>query len=212
MKKYISYIWPITKRFPSTFNGELEVTWINGKKVLDSKDANYSYGSLQKILSFGLSKTTIKSTGNVLLLGMGAGCIINPIHQNGFNGDITSVEIDSDVINIAEKEFGITPNEHLNIVCEDALSFVNHCSKSYNLIIVDLFINNLVPSQFYDINFWDKVKRLTEKQGSFIFNAGLNNSNPNEIKSVFNKLNNRFKTSLYNNVNNTNTLIVSQHY
>lgn len=67
MKRFLSYIWPITKRIESAVNGTLEITWINGKKILDTKNANYSYGSLQRILKFGLSK--IEVTGQIKKLG-----------------------------------------------------------------------------------------------------------------------------------------------
>ena len=44
MKKILSYLWPQTTKFPSDHNGNLEVTLYNGKKMLDSKNANYSFG------------------------------------------------------------------------------------------------------------------------------------------------------------------------
>ena len=50
MKKAFSYLWPLTKKVNSEFSGELEVTWLNGKKILDTKNANYSYGALHQIL------------------------------------------------------------------------------------------------------------------------------------------------------------------
>ena len=81
MKKFLSYIWPITHRFSSEINGPLEVTYINGKKVLDTKNANYSYGSLQKILKFGLTKIDLKSVENILILGMGAGSVIQSLRE-----------------------------------------------------------------------------------------------------------------------------------
>jgi hypothetical protein len=78
MKKLFSYLWPSTRRFSSEINGILEVTYINGKKVLDTKNANYSYGSLQKILEIGLTKVDLNKVDNLLLLGMGGGSMITP--------------------------------------------------------------------------------------------------------------------------------------
>ena len=54
-KKPFSYLLPITIfKQKSTVSQTLEVTWTNGKLVLDSKNTNYSYGSLQRILRKGL--------------------------------------------------------------------------------------------------------------------------------------------------------------
>ena len=57
LKKAFSYLWPLTKKIKSDFSGDLEVTWLNGKKVLDTKNANYSYGALHQILDLALQKT-----------------------------------------------------------------------------------------------------------------------------------------------------------
>ena len=81
MKKILSYIWPVTRKFPSEFNGTLEISYVNGKKVLDTKNANYSYGSLQKILEIGLTKVNLKSVENLLLLGLGGGSIIQSLRE-----------------------------------------------------------------------------------------------------------------------------------
>ncbi|MCB0455711.1 MAG: spermine synthase, partial [Aequorivita sp.] len=81
MKKFFSYIWPTTRRFPSKINGTLEITYMNGKKVLDTENANYSYGSLQKILEIGLTKVELNAVENILLLGMGGGSVIHSLRN-----------------------------------------------------------------------------------------------------------------------------------
>ena len=101
MKRLLSYIWPITKYVESAINGRLEITWYNGKKVLDVKNANYSYGTLQKILHFGLEKIDLLSVSNVLVLGMGGGSIIETLRKElNFLGEIIAVEIDPKVVEI----------------------------------------------------------------------------------------------------------------
>lgn len=45
MKKILSYIAPIrVRKYASPINGALEVSFINGKKRLDTPNTNYSYG------------------------------------------------------------------------------------------------------------------------------------------------------------------------
>lgn len=81
IKKMLSYIYPISKKIPSPISGTLEVTWYNGKKVLNAKNANYSYGSLQRILKFGLKKVDLSNVTDVLLLGMGGGSVIKTLRD-----------------------------------------------------------------------------------------------------------------------------------
>jgi tRNA A58 N-methylase Trm61 len=78
---------------------------MNGKKVLDSQNPNYPYGSLQKLLSYGLSQLDISVNSEILLLGLGGGSIIQTL-RNTFDhhGKITAVEIDEVVIEIAKND------------------------------------------------------------------------------------------------------------
>jgi spermidine synthase len=69
VRKILSYIVPFTiRKIRSAFSGALELTIINGKKVLDSAHANYSFGTLQRVLKFGLTKVNLSCIRNILLL------------------------------------------------------------------------------------------------------------------------------------------------
>lgn len=53
IKRLLSFILPMKiYESESKISQSFEVTWNNGKLVLDSKNTNYSYGSLQKILYY----------------------------------------------------------------------------------------------------------------------------------------------------------------
>ena len=75
----LSFIYPITKKVESQYCGTIEITWHNGTKHLNTKNANYSYGSLQKILKFGLQKIDVSNCKNILILGLGAGSVIDTL-------------------------------------------------------------------------------------------------------------------------------------
>lgn len=56
----MSYLIPIKiYTLKSAISKSIEVTWYNGKLVLDSENTNYSYGSLQLILRLGLKKLVL---------------------------------------------------------------------------------------------------------------------------------------------------------
>ena len=108
MIRLLSYIYPITKKVESKYNGTLEITWHNGKKYLNTKNANYSYGSLQRILRFGLQKIDISQCENILILGLGAGSVIETLLKElKYENFVTAIEIDPVIIYIAKKEFNI---------------------------------------------------------------------------------------------------------
>ncbi|MEM0517371.1 spermidine synthase [Aequorivita flava] len=212
MKKLFSYLWPSTRRFSSEINGILEVTYINGKKVLDTKNANYSYGSLQKILEIGLTKVDLNKVDNLLLLGMGGGSIIKSLRETfDYKNNIVAVEIDPQIINIAKAEFAVSASEKLQIVEEDAFQFVKNSKDQFQLIIIDLFIDTEVPPIFFGKEFCINVSKLLQTEGYLIFNAGINLAKTSKtIETVSTNFGSDFQFQHYKKVQGTNTLLVAQ--
>lgn len=212
MNRILSYIWPTTRRFSSEINGTLEVTYVNGKKVLDTKNANYSYGSLQKILETGLTKVDLKSVENLLLLGMGGGSIIKSLRENfEYQKNILAVEIDPEVIKIAKEEFGISVFEKLQIIQGDAFEFVKNSEEKFQLIIIDLFIDLNVPPIFYEKEFCKNVSSLLQKNGFIIFNVGVNLKKKSDVvETIISNFGNGFEIKTLSKVKGTNTLLIAQ--
>ena len=172
LKKFISYFYPLTRKVESQYNGKLELTVVNGRKVLDTKNTNYSYGSLQRVLKYSLEQINLEHTENALILGLGGGSVVQTLRsERKFEGKITAVEIDPVVIDIAANEFNIRSNNETTIICDDAFNYVIHDKFKYDLIIVDLFIDNKIPDQFLDVVFWKRVLERLNKDGDVIFNT-----------------------------------------
>ena len=212
IKKILSYLWPQTTKVASDYNGELEVTLYNGRKMLDSKNANYSFGSLQLILETGLSQVNFQNVNSVLLLGLGGGSVITSL-RNKFNYSqlIHAVELDAKVIEIAKKEFSITTSGNLKIENADAFDFVSNCTNKFDLVIVDIFIDNKVPTAFYAINFCEQLLKLMSSKSILIFNLGLGDINKIEKNTVVDyfKTKEKFKVDLHEKVTGTNTLLIA---
>ena len=211
MKRMLSYIYPVTKTITSQYSGELEITWYNGKKHLNSQNANYSYGSLQRILKFGLEKINLNNANSILILGMGGGSVIKTLKEDfNYTKAIEAVELDSVIIDIAKTEFGITENNHLKIHCSDAFEFIHTNTKKFDLIIVDLYIDLTVPDKFLSQQFWSQVLDSKSSKGSILFNASVKASNEDKIDNLVNTLKAKvFKVDVYKKVNNTNTVIIA---
>lgn len=207
----MSYIWPQTKKLDSDFNGVLEVKTVNGRKLLNSKSANYSYGALQQVLEIGLSEIELKDVNSILLLGLGGGSVIASLRKKfNFTGKIVAVEIDPKIIDIAEKEFSISNSDDLAIENADAFDFVKNCDNQYDLIIVDLFIDNKVPEQFYTEEFCDSLLRVAKEKSSIIFNLGIGRFNRREREIVISRFRNTMGLSVLqlDNTLSSNTLLI----
>lgn len=212
MIKLISHIIPITKTVKSKFSGTLEITWINGKKHLNTKNANYSYGALQAILKFGLEKINLKKVNSILLLGLGGGSVIKTLRDDfNYQKHITAVDIDPVIIDIAKSEYGLQDTSELKIICQDALQYVNQNRQQFDLIIVDLFIDTKIPKEFLNLNFWNNIMTLKSSNGEILFNASLEKEQSKELKAVIQFLKSKvYQVDVFEKVNNVNTVVITK--
>lgn len=175
--KLLSYLVPIPfKRITSTVNSQLEVTWNNGKLVLDTPNTNYSYGNLEKILKKGLQYIgfkKVKNMNSVLILGLGAGSVLHTLRNEiGYLNSITSIELDPAVLYTAKKYFNLDRFENHTIIQEDAFEYVlkNHTTQ-FDLIVVDLFQDVTMPSFLFESYFVNKLKLMLSIDGFILFNT-----------------------------------------
>lgn len=212
LKKILSYLWPITRRYSSKINGLLEVTYIDGKKVLDSKNANYSYGQLQKVLEFGVEKIDLNGVKNILLLGMGGGSIVRSLREKfKYTGLIIAVEIDPKVIEIAKEEFGIVESPNQSIVQEDAFIYVKNSNEAFQLIIIDLFIDSEVPTIFFEQEFCRNVADCIDLNGFLIFNLGMGlKENSGIIRKIMSYFGEEFELKIHFQVHGLNELLIAK--
>ncbi|HSD06192.1 fused MFS/spermidine synthase [Flavobacterium sp.] len=184
LKKLLSYLIPIKIfKTKSTLSKTIEVTWANGELVLDSENTNYSYGSLQRILRLGLKHfgfEKIVAMQNILVLGVAGGSVIKTlVDEIQYKGKITGVEIDSEIIEIANKYFQLNEIKNLEIVIEDAFDFVLKTKDSYDLIIIDIFQDTTMPNFLFEKFFIDRICFLLKSKGVVLFNTMCLNNNNN---------------------------------
>jgi len=210
MTSLLSYLYPITKTIKSEYSGTLEITWYNGKKHLNTKNANYSYGSLQRILKFGLDKIALNKVNSVLLLGLGGGSVIETLRKDfNYAKVITAIDIDPKIIEVAKNEFNLVEDQTLKIICLDALRFVQSNTETFDLIIIDLFIDVTVPDAFLKLNFWSDVLKASSSNGTVLFNASLEKTKSQALNDVIDFLKAHFYTvDIFEKVNGTNTVII----
>lgn len=169
-----SYIWgQRLATYNSSLSGKLEVWMVNGKLVLNSAHANQSYDSLHHVFAqvFDEIQLANQPVRNALLLGLGAGSVPALIEEElVMNCKITAVEKDPLMIELGKKYFDLNRFKHLQIVLDDALHYVASCKKQFELIIIDLFVDDHVPEPFTDEVFLTDLNRLLSNEGFVLFN------------------------------------------
>lgn len=161
------------RRYRSEYNGELSVQLVNGNKVLDTPRANYSFGGLYDAFDrlFRDLHFADRKFDKILILGLGAGSIVSLLRKKYHcNSPVTGVEIDPLVLRIAEHHFELGSWANLEVVCMDAVEFMEQNHTLYNLIIVDLYIDVDVPPQFESGDFITLLFHSRSPGGMIIFN------------------------------------------
>lgn len=189
-KKLFSHIIPINIfKQKSNISQTLEVTWVDGNLVLDSKNTNYSYGSLQRILRKGLKFIgfeRIKSMDNILVLGVAGGSVIKTlVDEINFEGKITGVEIDNYVITIANEYFHLDQIQNLEIIIDDAFEFVLKTKDNYDLIIIDIFQDTKMPNFLFETFFINRICDLLQPKGFVLFNTMVLNEKQKQLNLDF---------------------------
>lgn len=190
LKRLFSYIFPFTIfKQNSAISKSLEVTWVNGKLVLDTTNTNYSYGSLQRILRKGLlyiGFDRIQAMNNILVLGVAGGSVIKTlVDEIHFEGKITGVEIDEAVIQIANDYFQLNQIPNLEIVIADAFEFVLKSKEQYDLIIIDIFQDTTMPGFLFETYFTDRLSCILKSKGCILFNTMLLNESQKQLNLNF---------------------------
>ncbi len=157
-----------------------------------------------------MDRIPITEVTSVLLLGIGAGSIIESLRNKyDYTGPVTAIEIDPVVIEIAENEFGVKANELLEIHCIDAWDYIEQCEQEYDLIIIDIFIDIQVPEKFYKPQFWQMIEKNVSDSGFILFNAGID-MEEEAVREFVRNLPDSFISQKNYNVLKTNTVIIMQ--
>lgn len=215
LKKLFSYLIPITIfKQKSTLSQTLEVTWTDGKLVLDSENTNYSYGNLQVILRKGLKLIgfeRIKSMQHILVLGVAGGSVIRTlVDEINFKGQITGVDIDKTIIDIANTYFQLDAIPNLEIIIDDASEFVLKTNTKFDLIIIDIFQDTKMPNFLFEFFFINRICFLLNPKGHILFNTMLLNDKQkqNNLDYVKNFDSKKYTVTKFSKMEKTNELIL----
>jgi spermidine synthase len=174
LSKWLSWFWP---QKIHVLEGEispvLEVTYENGKKVLNAGRVNYSFGALHEVFRFAFAEARVRELGpkEVLILGFGAGSIASILtDEYKLECRITGVEADSKVIMVAKNEFQLDRYKSLELVHAKAEEFVFETKKKFDLIAVDVFVEETVPASCQTKEFLEQLSSLLTTGGKAVFN------------------------------------------
>ena len=153
-------------------NGMRRLTSYRGRLTWSfTPDEGYLSGSVFD--AFLLGPILNGSTKEVLVLGMGAGTSIEQMrHFFPQIEHIDAVEIDGEVVRMAEEYFGVKSDEKLSIHVADARTYLAKTTKKYDYIQIDLFHQGpYIPFYVATKEFFELVKSHLNPGGVMIYNV-----------------------------------------
>ncbi|MBC5834032.1 spermidine synthase [Flavobacterium sp. F372] len=214
-KKILSYFYPITVyNKSSNISKSIEVTLYNGKTLLNTKNTNYSYGSLQSVLKKGLltiGQSEISKMNSVLVLGVAGGSVVKTLITDfEFTKSITGVELDPEIIEIANSYFDLDKVTNFKCIIDDAEQFVATSTDKFDLIIIDIFKDTEMPEFLFEERFINSIKQRLNINGYIIFNMMiLDASKKYKIQNYLNHFEGEnYSKNVLKNVERYNDLII----
>ncbi len=173
-KKWLSYLIELhIESAPSAHNPHLYVSLKNGRYQLCTANAVYSYEDLYDNFAQTFQQLNFsKLKGNrVLILGFGLGSIVQQLEQQFHQKyEYTGVEIDENVLFLANKYIVPELSSPLTLICTNARVFVELCQEEFDLIAVDIFLDDIIPDEFQQTDFLEKIKTLLTPNGLLLYN------------------------------------------
>ncbi|WP_276131996.1 hypothetical protein [Polluticoccus soli] len=164
----------------------LELFLYRGQYQLGTYDALYSDGAryVPLVTAFKELKPKLPAVHEVLVLGTGLASAVQILDKKGFHPAFTLVENDVTVLNWAMELLPDKLKENIKPVCEDAELYMQQQSNSYDLLVVDVFINRVVPPFVTAIPFLNKCRRSINPGGHFVLNYIVNSNEEWKLASA----------------------------
>lgn len=139
--------------------------------------------------SFTIGLAYPEKLTSFLMIGMGGGSTSWYLHKSLPKAKITAVELDPEIVRLAEKYYGKMENENFSISNIDGRMHVLRKKEKHDIIFVDAYRGQFVPFHLMTKEFFTIAKRRLSKGGVMVQNIEpstmLYDSSIATIASVF---------------------------
>ncbi len=173
-RKYLSYIVDVVEaRYTSPRHPLLEVIWHHGARRLVTPRAVYS--DEKRYVHFRKALAALPwerwNPRQALILGLGMGSIPAIIEkQLRKRIAIVAVEFDPEIIHIATRTLLHDLRNPLEIVEADAYRFIRHNRRRFDLVCMDVFVDEHVPAPFQTAAFVRGLRDALSPGGILLYN------------------------------------------
>ena len=110
------------------------------------------------------------SPASMLMIGLGGGSVPKYCHQHLPEVDITTVEINPDVIALRDEFLIPADSERFRVICADGVAFVAQAPQRYDVVMVDGFTGEGQPEALCSRAFYNACKAALSDEGMLVVN------------------------------------------
>lgn len=161
----------------SPINGKLTVVkdlaW--GVHIQDRNGLTQSGGVMKAVWKSTLKKVASrrKNVDRALILGLGGGDAARLVRKYWLEAKITGVDADPVIVDLGRKYMKLD-EARVEIVIDDANKYlssnIDNLKSNFDLVLVDMYVQDDVPEKFTSEKFIKDIKRLLAIEGLVIFN------------------------------------------
>jgi len=115
----------------------------------------------------------------ILVLGNGSGTYATQCERYFDNVEITGVEIDEKITNLAHEYFELP--EDVPVVTYDGRAYLNVIDEKYDVIMVDAYQDITIPFQMSSVEFFTLVKEHLTENGVMVVNLNMRSDSEDNI-------------------------------
>lgn len=167
----------LIKEVNSPVNGLIKVMMIFNRPRLIMGGMLQSGGTVVKLWLKAIDELVKqkKPVQKALILGLGCGDCAFAVQKYYPQTKMLGVEIDQEVVNLAQCYFGLATVKNLKISIDEGSRFITKLAakkkqSQFDLIIIDAYLGDKIPKEFTTIKFFKNLTKIMAHDGVIILN------------------------------------------
>ena len=130
---------------------------------------------------------------SILIIGLGGGIIPRAFNRYFPEANIDVVDIDADVLDVAEKYFLFKPGKNISTHISDGRKFIEgkvsgSLPSRYDMVILDAYDSTSIPAHLLTKEFLELIARVMNPEGVIVANVLSDNSLFHSIIKTYRKV------------------------
>lgn len=177
------------------------------QSVFDSKNpglliSDYAKYTFLSLPAFG------ETPQKVLFVGMGGAIMATYLRKHYSDTQIDLVELDDDIPAIARQYFGFIPDSRTRVFIEDGRKYIDETKEKYDIIFLDVYDAETIPSQFTTQEFFHNVRKCLTEDG--VLSVNLANLGEGFVSKIISSVTSEFPdTYIFLSERKTNYILIS---